>query len=134
MSDLLLASVVAMQRPTLRPDPVLADALSGPPTTLRAFPASDTIAIYAEVYDNDPTRIAEVETSVAIIDDQGQEQSRSVETHHPVNGVVRVKARLPLAGLQPGGYTLAVEARHRTDRAVSTGRAIALRIVDDQKR
>jgi hypothetical protein len=129
MSDLLLASVVATQRVTVRPDPLLADALPAPATTLREFLASDTLAIYAEAYDNDAQHPHEVETSVFVTNERGEEQSRTAETRRAVNGLLRVQARLPLATLAPGRYTLAVEARQTTNRAIAAGRAVPFQVV-----
>jgi VWFA-related protein len=129
MSDLLLASVVATQRVTVRPDKLLGDALPAPPTTLRVFLPADTIAVYAEAYDNDAQHPHEVETSVFITNDRGEEQSRSAETRTAVNGVLRLQARLPLATLAPGQYTLAAEVRQTAHRAIAAGRAVPFQVV-----
>ncbi len=134
MSDVVLASVAASQRITVRPDKVLADALPAPATTLREFPAADTIAVYAEVYDNDRQHEHDVETTVVISNEQGEAKARAVETHvsaelAAADGVIRIKARLPLAGLTPGAYTLAVNAHQTANRTIATGRAIAFHVV-----
>jgi VWFA-related protein len=137
MSDVLLASVVAMQRPTLRPDGLLKDALPGPATTLRDFLAVDMLAVYAEVYDNDLSRPHDVETTVVITNDQGEEKARTGERHTSrqaadSRGVVRVQAKLPLGTLAPGRYTLSVEARQTQNAATLVGRAVPFRIVARQ--
>jgi VWFA-related protein len=129
MSDVVLASAVASQRITVRPDTMLAAALPAPATTLRQFLAVDTIAIYAEAYDNDPRQPHEVETSVFVTNDRGEEQSRTVDTHAAMNGVLKIQTRLPLAKLVPGSYTLAVEARQTDNRAIAAGRAVPFQVV-----
>lgn len=130
MSDVAIASVLASQRITMRPDKILAAALPAPPTTLRQFLPSDTMAVYAEAYDNDRQLVREIETSVAIINERGEEQGRVAATRTAVDGVVGIAATLPMTGLAPGRYTLAVEARQVTNRAVSAGRAVPFQIVD----
>ena len=129
MSDVLLASAVATQRPTLKPDPELATALPAPPTTLRKFLSADTLAVYAEVYDN-LAAASEIETGVTIIDEHAQQQAHVVERRQTNGGgMLPIKARFPLAQLAPGAYTLAIEARQTANRSVSTGRAVPFRIV-----
>ena len=46
ISDVLLASASAFRTPTVKQDPVLGDALPGPPTTVREFPIGDEIAVF----------------------------------------------------------------------------------------
>jgi hypothetical protein len=125
----LVASVVASRRPTLRPDPLLANALPAPPTTLREFPSTDTLAIYAEAYDND-TSAHEIETTVIVTSERGELKSRTVLTVPRGNGVVPIKKTIPLVSFTPGYYTLAVEARQTANRAISAGRALPFQIVD----
>ncbi len=130
MSDVVIASVVASQRLTLRPDRRLSEVLPAPPTTLRQFLPADTIAIYAEAYDNDAQLVREIETSVSIVSAGGEERGHVVATQMPVNGVVRIQQRFALAELPPGSYTLAVEARQTANRSVAAGRALPFQIVD----
>jgi VWFA-related protein len=130
MSDVAIASVIATQRITMRPDRLLADVLPAPPTAVRQFPPLDTIALYAEVYDNDPLAAQEIETSVVVISERGEEKSREVKTVMADKGVARIQVRLPLAALTPGRYTIAVEARQTANRAIATGRALPIQIVD----
>ena len=44
----------AIRIPTANPDPQLKDVLPAAPTANRDFPRGDTLAIFAEVYDNQP--------------------------------------------------------------------------------
>jgi len=130
MSDVVIASVVASQWLTLRPDTLLSAVLPAPATTLRQFPAADTLTVYAEVYDNDPQIPNEIEASVVVIGDRGEEKSREMKTITSTGGVARIQAQLPLAQLAPGRYTLAVEARQTANRTVAAGRAVPFQIVD----
>lgn len=134
MSDVVVASVVASQRLTIRPDKQLADVMPAPATAMRQFPPIDTLALYAEVYDNDPQVVREIETSVVVISERGEEKSREVKTLMADSGVARIQTRLPLAKLTPGRYTIAVEARQTANRAVATGRAVPFQIVDVGKK
>jgi VWFA-related protein len=134
MSDVVLASPVAMLRPTLRPDGRLMDVLPGPPTTMREFPEGSTIAVYAEAYDNQLDRPHDLETSVVVTNERGEIAFRTMETHSSrqlseSRGLVPVKAGIPLADLRPGRYTLTVDARQAVSRAISAGRAVSFQVV-----
>ena len=97
----MLTSVVAMYRPTQRPDKLLEDALPGPPTTLRQFPEGGSVAVYAEVYDNQLDRPHDIEWTVVVAGEHGDVMYRTAETHaagelKESGGVVRVKVGIPL--------------------------------------
>jgi VWFA-related protein len=51
MSGVVLTAATAQVTPTAEADPVLKQALPGPPTTRREFYPIDVLALYAEVYD-----------------------------------------------------------------------------------
>jgi VWFA-related protein len=130
MSDVVLGSTsAAVDRVTVRSDKTLAALLPFPPTATREFSAADSIAVYAEVYDNGGNHSGDIETSVAIIDDRGGEKARTIETHSASRGIVTIGTRVALAPLTPGNYTLAVEARQTANRSISAGRAIPFRVV-----
>ena len=131
MSDVMLTSTAAStDRMTVRADKTAAAIPPFAPTARRDFSANDSVAIYAEVYDNDHTPGREIETSVAVIDDRGNEKARTVETQTAANGVVKIGTRVALAPLAPGAYILAVEARQAANRSVSAGRAVPFRVID----
>jgi hypothetical protein len=97
MSDVLLTSrVAASDRLVLGSDKSIAAMLPMPATASRDFSAADSISIYAEVYDND-SRVHQIETSVAIIDERGEQKGRIVDTRTSANGVVRIATRVRLA-------------------------------------
>jgi VWFA-related protein len=134
MSDVILASPVAMLRPTHRPDKRLEDALPGPPTTLRQFPEGGTVAIYAEAYDNQRDRPHDVETTVMVTNERGDTVFRTVETRTSRQiaesaGLIHVSVGIPLVKIEPGSYTLAVDARQTVNRAISAGRAVPFQVV-----
>jgi hypothetical protein len=139
MSDVVLASQVAALRPTLRPDKLLAEELPGPPTTLREFPEGGTVAVYAEVYDNQLDHPHDLETSVVVTNERGEIAFRSVEMHSSrelteSRGLARVKTGIPLVNFRPGNYTLAVDARQASNRAISAGRAVPFQVVQANRR
>ena len=73
MSGLLLTSVAAQQTPTADPDPLTAKQLPGAVTSRRDFPVGDTLAVYAEVYDNNPSRQPrQIDVAVRLISATGQ--------------------------------------------------------------
>jgi hypothetical protein len=134
MSDVMLTSVVAMYRPTQRPDKLLEDALPGPPTTLRQFPEGGSVAVYAEVYDNQLDRPHDIEWTVVVAGEHGDVMYRTAETHAAAElkesgGVVRVKVGIPLVKIPPGNYTLTVDAHQTVNRAISTGRAVPFQVL-----
>jgi VWFA-related protein len=139
MSDVVLASQVAALRPTLRPDKLLADELPGPPTTLREFTEGGTVAVYAEVYDNQFDHPHDLETSVVVTNERGEIAFRTVETHSSrelteSRGLARVKAGIPLVNVRPGSYTLTVDARQAVNRSISAGRAVPFQVVPANRR
>jgi hypothetical protein len=134
MSDVILASQVAMLRPTHRPDKLLIDALPGPPTTLRQFPEGGSVALYLEVYDNQRDRPHDVETTVVVTNERGETTFRTVYTRTSRQiaesaGVIHVSVGIPLVNIGPGNYTLTVDARQAINRAVSAGRAVPFQVV-----
>src|SRR6185503_18943748 len=134
ISDILLASASAFQTPTLKPDPVLGDALPGPPTTVRDFPAGDEIAVFAEIYDNALADNRDLDVTVTIADAQARELTRTTATrsHQQMvesKGVYRSRTILPLNTLMPGAYALTIDARRRNDTSAVAGRVIPFRII-----
>ncbi|HKF69598.1 MAG TPA: VWA domain-containing protein [Vicinamibacterales bacterium] len=134
MSDVVLVADIAMARPTVRPDRLLAAELPGPPTTLREFPEGANVVVYAEIYDNQLDRPHDLETSVVVANEHGEVAYRTVGTRTSSqvlesHGVVRMKAGIPLVNIRPGSYTLTVDARQTVNRAVSAGRAVPFQVV-----
>jgi VWFA-related protein len=116
MSGLLVTSVAAQQTPTAEPDPLVSKQLPGAATSRRSFPVGDTLAVYAEVYDNNPSRQSrQIDVAVRLIAAQGNEvftanDSMSTDTGRP-GEPPNIFAQFKLDDLDPGQYLLRVEAK-----------------------
>ena len=130
MSGLLLTSVAAQQTPTADPDPLAATQLPGAVTSRRSFPAGDTLAVYAELYDNNPTREArQVAVAVRLISADGTDvfsatDSMSTNVQSPSN----IFAQFTLEDLAPGAYLLRVEAQVAGTHAAPAGRETLIHV------
>jgi VWFA-related protein len=116
LSGVLLTSRLAALTPTGRGDDETKDVLPAPATTMRDFRADDTIALFAEVYDNSTTRAHKVDITTAVRADDGRvlfktEDQRSSDELQGARGGYGYTAQVPLASLAPGPYVLRVEAR-----------------------
>ncbi len=116
LSGLLLTSVTAQQTPTADPDPLVSKQLPGAATSRRSFPVGDTLAVYAEVYDNNPSRQPrQIDVAVRLIAAQGNDvftanDSMSTNTGRP-GEPPSIYAQFKLEDLDPGTYLLRVEAK-----------------------
>jgi VWFA-related protein len=130
VGGLLLTTASVQQTPSIQPDPVVAKLLPAPATSRRAFPRSDTIALYTEIYDNitskQPRRIevavrllSETGTEVFVSRDEltnglaslgtaGAQGGKAWDTYGYAKGI-------PLKELPPGRYLLRVETQVRGD-------------------
>jgi VWFA-related protein len=134
MSGISLTSRAAAQLLTVRPKDPLRDFLPGPPTTVRAFDASDTIALFAEVYENLRTRTAHtVDLTATLRTDDGRvirtisEQRSSTELQGAPGGF-GFRAELPLEGAAPGLYVIHVGAQANTGDRPLVSRDVQIRI------
>ena len=127
MSGLLLTSVAAQQTPTADPDPLVSKQLPGAATSRRSFAVGDTLAVYAEVYDNNPSRQPrQIDVSVRLIAAQGNDvftanDSMSSNTGRPAEPP-NIYAQFKLEDLDPGTYLLRVEAKVTGGSAKPVGR------------
>ena len=118
MSGLLLTSVFAQQTPTAEPDPLVSKQLPGAVTSRRRFPVGDTLAVYAEVYDNNPSRQSRpIDVTVRVIDAGGNDIFTANDTMSTnVPGAGRepdpsdIYAQFKLDDLDAGTYLIRVEA------------------------
>jgi hypothetical protein len=114
MSGLLLTSVSAQHMPTAEPDPMVVKLLPGAATSRREFPVGDTLAMYVELYDNDPSQQPhKIEAVVRLISERGEDvftwsgtTARSRQSEH-----WNITRQIPLRDVSPGRYVLRVEAR-----------------------
>ena len=115
MSDLLLTSAAATRTPTPRSVSTIGDLLPSPATTARTFAAGDTLTAAVSVYDTD-TRGHQVGLTATVRSDAGagvfaKDDQRPASALAPDKGGYAWVVSVPLAGLAPGRYVLAVEAR-----------------------
>jgi VWFA-related protein len=131
MSGLLLTSVAAQRTPTAEPDPVFSKLLPGAATSRREFPVGDTLAVYAEVYENRSSRqseqidVAVRLTSEAAIDVFTARDSIATGPSRPSN----IFAQFALEDLEPGLYLLRVEAQRRGADAAAVARETLITVV-----
>jgi hypothetical protein len=133
MSGLTLTSDSAARMLTANPDPDFKDVLPASPTAIRDFPSSDTLALFAEVYDNEtraPHRVAIVTRVVA---DDGRvlftaEDERASQELQGSKGGYGYTTTIPLAKLTPGRYVLRVEAQTLLVNGSKASREVEFRI------
>jgi hypothetical protein len=96
---------------------ILSKALPGPPTTVRQFTAADVLSLYAEAYDNRPSkeraRDGAMVVMTTIYDSQDAVVFRAIDEGlrpAPASGASTypVRRTVPLTGLEPGAYVLEV--------------------------
>src|ERR1051325_11925912 len=110
MSGIALASASGSRVPTASPDPSVkefSDLLPSPPSTTRDFPRGDTLAVFAEVYDNVGKTPHRVNITTTILSDDGQvvhtaaDERKSDELHGPGGGY-GYTTQGPLTRVAPG--------------------------------
>jgi VWFA-related protein len=136
MSGIAIASGSMSVIPTTSPDPNVTefkDVLPSPPTALRDFPHNDTLAIFAEVYDNIGKTPHRVEITTTILADDGHEvkkfedERRSDELRGPGGGY-GYSTQFPLTGIAPGRYVLRVAARSTLGNGDPVSRDVEFRV------
>jgi hypothetical protein len=116
ISGIAIASASASQTPTANPDPQLKDVLPNAPTAIRQFPPNDSLALFAEVYDNQTAARHRVAITSSVLADDGRvmlaaSDERSSDELQWKKGGYGYTRELSLAQLPPGRYVLRVEAR-----------------------
>ena len=116
---------------------LLRDVLPSPPTTAREFAASETLALFAEVYDNNSQaqRSAPytITTTASVHDMQGRvvrevSDRRGSRSQRRASGGHGFALQLPLDGVAPGSYVLRVVASSERDEKHTAIRAIPIRV------
>ena len=134
MSGVALTSRLAAEAPTVKPKDPLADYLPGPPTTMREFSRDDTIALFAEFYENSPEAQAHSLDFKAELRAEGGRvvqnvtDQRSSTELQGASGGYGFSARLPLEDAEPGLYVIHVEGQSRTGNLVTVSRDIQIRV------
>jgi hypothetical protein len=133
MSGVTLTSASAAETTTVMAKDPLAQLLPGPPITMREFDRDDTIALFAEFYENMsgvPPHKIDISTSVRADDGrvllENHEERSSTELQGGRGGY-GFNATLPLKDFAPGVYVMHVEARSRGTEA-GVGRDIQFRV------
>jgi VWFA-related protein len=133
LSGIVLSSASATRMSTAKPDEGLKDALPGPPTAARTFPRNDQLAVFAEVYDNEPKTPHVVDITTTVVSEDGRnvfktaEERTSAELQGKPGGYGH-QARIPLQDFTPGTYLLTVEAKSRAGNKPPVGRTIQFKV------
>jgi VWFA-related protein len=130
LSHLVLGSRSAAQPMTTKPDPLLKDRLSVPPTATRAFDNDDVLTLFAEAYDNRTGGREPIELLTTVSGEAGRVAFRSVETVEafsvdPSRKSWAHRVDIPLRDLAAGVYVLRVEARFRGGESSSVVRELS---------
>jgi hypothetical protein len=118
MSALLLTSAAAGRMPTSLDAPELSKLLPAPPTATREFVLEDTLAVFADIYDNDAGRPHTVDITTTVRTDDGTQvfvtrEERATRDLGADRASFPFLARIPLRDLVPGRFVLTVEAKSR---------------------
>jgi VWFA-related protein len=116
MSDILITTSSADRAATGRYTSTIGGILPTPTTTARDFASSDTVTVAAAMYDNDVAHPHGVDLKATVRTEDGtqvflreaQKDGRDCAT---AKGGYRWVVPVPLKGLAPGGYVLAIEGR-----------------------
>ena len=122
MSGLLLTAGSSQMVPTLVSDKVIRpESLPGPATSRRTFAQGDVLALYAELYDNIPSRQRHtLEVAIRLVDESAKAVFSARETHDGATlqgagnaSTLAIVRQIPLNTVPPGRYLLQVEATPR---------------------
>jgi VWFA-related protein len=133
VSGIVIAAASAQGALTAKADEELRTVLPAPVTARREFPVGDTLAVFAEVYDNERGAKRVVEITTSVVDDTGRSVFRTSEERSSAElegraGGYGHSVQVPLAGFQPGLYVLRVEAVSRAGKREPVGREVPFRI------
>jgi VWFA-related protein len=134
MSGVALTSRAAAEAPTVKPKDPLADFLPGPPTAMREFTRDDTVAIFAEFYENLPGSQAHMLDFKAELRAEGGRVVQAVTDQRSStdlqggSGGYGFSARLPLEDAEPGLYVIHVEGQARFGDLPALSRDIQIRV------
>jgi hypothetical protein len=133
MSGVAVTSVRTSEAFTATAKNLLSDLLPAAPTAVREFPRGDTIALYAEVYENQRSRAAHTVSLKAVLrTDDGRvirtvDEDRSSADLQGASGGYGFRAELPL-DVEPGLYVIHVEARANIEDQPIVSRDIQIRV------
>jgi VWFA-related protein len=133
LSGIAMTSVSAGRMPTANPDEQLKGVLPAAPTAIRDFPRNDTLALFAEVYDNESSTPHRVAITSSILADDGRvmftaSDERSSDELKGKKGGYGYTREIPLSQFAPGRYVLRIEARTTLANAGTASREVELRV------
>jgi VWFA-related protein len=136
MSGIALASASGSRFPTASPDPSVnefKDVLPAPPSASREFPRQDTLAIFAEVYDNVVKTPHRVEITATVLADDGKvvhtnSDMRKSEELQGTTGGYGYTAKIPLVSFAPGRYVLRLTATSLLGKPEPVVREVEFRV------
>jgi VWFA-related protein len=133
LSGIALTSISATRMPTANPDEQLKGVLPGAPTAIREFPRADTLALFAEVYDNHTSTPHRVAISSSLIADDGRvvvaaSDERSSGELQGKKGAYGYTREIPLSQIAPGRYVLRIEARTLLANGATATREVELHV------
>jgi VWFA-related protein len=133
LSGIAITSVSAGRVPTANPDEQLKGVLPAPPTALRNFPVDDTLAVFAEVYDNQTSTPHRVAITCSLLADDGRvvftaSDERSSEELQGKKGGYGYTREIALRQIAPGRYVLRIEARTLLASGAFAVREVELRV------
>jgi VWFA-related protein len=133
VSGIAITSVAAGRMPTANPDETLKGVLPAAPTAIRDFARADTLAIFAEVYDNQTSAPHRIAITSSLIADDGTvvmtaSDERSSEDLQGKKGGYGYTREMPLSGVAAGRYVLRIEARTLLANGATATRGVELRV------
>ena len=135
MSGVALTAASAQTVVTVGSEGMIAPLVAGPTTATRDFSREDTLALFAEVYENAPgapSHTVDLATTVRSADGRVMfeaKETRSSTELQAGRGGYGYTPQIPLKDFAPGTYLIHVEAKSRAGKnAVGVGRDIEIRV------
>jgi VWFA-related protein len=134
MSGVVMTSLATGSMVVAKNDEELKNVLPAPPVAVRSFPQNDEIALFTEVYDNEGDVSHKVDISTTLTADDGRvvykvDEERSSSEIAGKRGGYGYSVRVPLSGIAPGSYVLAVTAASRLGRSTAATRLVPIKII-----
>jgi VWFA-related protein len=135
LSGVTLTSAAAADAPTLQSKKVRPTGLPGPPTVAREFGREETVALYAELYEN--LGWAESDHAISLTTELRGEngrvvpmtsESRSSRAPQLAGGGHGFVAVLPLSEVPPGDYVVRVDAHSNFEPGRTVTREIPIKV------
>ncbi len=138
MSGVVLTSPTASVLPTVQADAELRQVLPGAPAAARSFVQNEEIALFTDVYDNQPATPHKVDITTTITADEGRvvfkdDEERSSQDLGGKPGGYGYVARIALKDVPPGLYVLKVEARSRLAQSAPVSREVQLTVTEPRR-